>query len=267
MKKILYSAMMVCGVLACTPDRDYETAYRKYVGINTTALKATAIPEDGGGKFEIDVAYGEPDPTGKKPGISVSYEITGGTYGTDYTLEGGSGAKGTIQIPEGEAGKTFGKLFIKPIADEISEADVKLTVTLTSGPEGVSVGYPYVKSVDLVIQNDDCDYEAESWAGTFAATEVYATGDPYGPYDIDLVQDAGDPNKFVFDDFWDSGITAYVVFDPNSRAVTFPTQDDGDGGTISGTGSYLQCAGTFKIDVTYVTGGKTYTWSYEFEKE
>lgn len=83
MKKIVYSALIFLGVLACTPDKDYEGAYRKYVGINTTALgdaqsvNVWAVPEDDGTPFVITLAYGEPDPSGSKSAVSVSYEITG----------------------------------------------------------------------------------------------------------------------------------------------------------------------------------------------
>jgi hypothetical protein len=108
-----------------------------------------------------------------------------------------------------------------------------------------------------------CDYDASTWEGDYSALEDYGDGDTYGPYDVTFVQDGTDPNKFIFDNFWDSGITAYVIFNPNSNTITFPDQDDGDGEAISGSGTYEQCTNTFTITTEYAG----YTFEYVFTKQ
>lgn len=111
---------------------------------------------------------------------------------------------------------------------------------------------------------DFCSYDNSSWAGTYAATEVYSNS-AYGPYNVKFTKDPDDPNRFNMTNFWDSGISAYVVFkdsenDPDKQIVEFPEQDDGDGGTIEGTGTYDECKKTFKIQTKYAG----YEWRYEF---
>lgn len=111
---------------------------------------------------------------------------------------------------------------------------------------------------------DYCPYSGD-WSGVFSATEVYSDG-AYGPYDITLKPVAGSANTYSFDNFWDSGIDAYIVFtpstNPNDAIVLFPSQDDGDGKTISSTsGSYNECTRTFKIQTQYAG----YDWRYEFK--
>jgi hypothetical protein len=112
-----------------------------------------------------------------------------------------------------------------------------------------------------------CVYDNTFWAGTYTANEVYSNS-AYGPYDITFVQDPVDKNKFTTNNFWDSGITAYIVFspsidDPDQQEVTFPEQDDGDGNIITGTGRYDQCTGVVKIQTNYLG----YDWRYEFTKQ
>ena len=112
---------------------------------------------------------------------------------------------------------------------------------------------------------DFCPYEA-TWSGAYSATEIYAAG-VYGPYDVTFVQDAGDPNKYTFDNFWDYGLSASVVFsptadDPDAQFVTFPEQTV-DGVKLTGTGTYDQCLGVFKIQTVYGSD----EWRYEFKKQ
>src|SRR5688572_5303447 len=112
---------------------------------------------------------------------------------------------------------------------------------------------------------DFCPYEA-TWAGTYTANEIYASS-VYGPYNVTFTQDPGDPNRYNFTNFWDYGLPAYVVFtptadDPDGQIVDFPEQIV-DGETLTGTGTYDQCLGTFKIQTNYAGSD----WRYEFKKQ
>ena len=112
---------------------------------------------------------------------------------------------------------------------------------------------------------DFCPYVAD-WAGTYTANEVYASS-VYGPYNVTFQQDPGNPNKYTFGNFWDYGLPAYVVFtptsdDPDGQIVEFPEQEV-DGETLTGTGTYDQCLGVFKIQTNYAGSD----WRYEFKKQ
>jgi len=112
---------------------------------------------------------------------------------------------------------------------------------------------------------DFCPYEA-NWAGTYTANEIYASS-VYGPYNVTFTKDVNNPNRYNFTNFWDYGLPAYVVFtptadDPDGQIVEFPEQVV-DGETLTGTGTYDQCLGTFKIQTTYAGS----EWRYEFKKQ
>lgn len=261
MKKIIYGlAALALVVLSCN-DEDYNSAFREYAGIRTTGLP-TIVDEDSDASVEIPVYYG--GTFSNQTPFTVSYTVSGGAYGVNYTIEGGTSASGQVTIAPGETGKeAFGTIRIKTVPnDDPNTGNVVLTITLSGTSNGINVGYPYKQSYVLTIREDDCAYDASAWAGDFSALEDYGDGNPYGPYDVTFVQDETDPNKFTFSDFWDSGITAYVIFDPNSKKITFPDQDDGDGEAITGEGTYSQCSKSFTITTHYAG----YTWNYVFEK-
>lgn len=124
--------------------------------------------------------------------------------------------------------------------------------------------YPAMKLTWTI--TDYCSY-TPTWSGTYESLEVYSNG-VYGPYDLVLTQDAGDPNRYNMTNFWDSGIAAYVVFtpstNPSTQVVKFPDQTDGGGKSIkSTTGTYDECTKTFKIQTQYDGSD----WRYEFKKK
>jgi len=125
--------------------------------------------------------------------------------------------------------------------------------------------YPAQKLTYTV--TDFCPYEP-NWAGAYTANEIYDAG-VYGPYTLTLTQDGADPNKYTFPNFWDSGaaLVATVIFtptadDPAGQIVEFPDQTVG-GVALSGSGTYDQCLGVFKIQTTYGDD----EWRYEFKKQ
>jgi len=124
--------------------------------------------------------------------------------------------------------------------------------------------YPAQKLVYTV--TDYCPYVENSWAVTYAATEVYA-GSAYGPYNLGFSKTG--PNTFTTNNFWDDGGTAYMVFtpstDPKTQNVSFPAQNvPGSGGDIlaGSTGTYDQCTGIINIKLEYKIGATTYAFRY-----
>jgi hypothetical protein len=257
MKKIFYSAALVLALAACS-DEDYNSAFREYAGIKTTGIPTAPVAE--GTKVVVTVGYG--GQVTNATSRTISYKITGGEYGTDYTVVGGTGATGTVTIPEGPTKDAKVTFEVQSLHDFIEEDDITLTIEITDAA-GLQIGYPYQPKVKVTFLDDDCTFDEETWKGTFSALEDYATGSDYGPYDVTFEQDAVDPNKYIFHKFWDSGITAYIIFDPNSNVVTFPAQDDGDGTAITGSGTYNQCSKTMVISTQYAG----YSWQYRFTKK
>ena len=162
------------------------------------------------------------------------------------------------------------------------ESDLNLTDgSVVPAAEIVAAGlfqsnqfYPAQKLTYTV--TDYCTYEAAAWLGLFEASEARST--VYGPYDITLAQDPTDPNQFILSNFYDCGeTTRYVKFTASTNAgnqiVEFPSQTTAEG-TVSGTGVYNQCLGTFSIDVKYVYtdascngSAGTDNFRYDFKKK
>jgi hypothetical protein len=120
-----------------------------------------------------------------------------------------------------------------------------------------------VKIVDVL-----CNYSAASWKGVWKGDEVGAC---CGGMDLNnITQDPSNPNKFIMDNFWGDGVNAYILLSPSTtywdQIVTLPSQTTSEGGKASGTGTYDQCRGTFTINTTYVIGGKSYNWQYNFHR-
>ncbi len=144
--------------------------------------------------------------------------------------------------------------------------------------------YPAMKLTWTV--TDYCPFIAGSWTGSWIGTEVFASSS--GDDDIQLFQDATNPNKYVISNFWGLAgcggptLTAFIIFspstNPSTQTLTMPSQSDGQStaGTISGTaGKYNQCTQTFSVQVTYVqnvnftscqTPAGTYKWRYDFHR-
>ena len=119
------------------------------------------------------------------------------------------------------------------------------------------------KVVDL-----HCPFKSASWIGKWGGDEVGACCSGTDKNNIRV--DASNPNKFIMDNFWGDGVDAYFLMKTSTTAydqvVTIPTQTTSEGGVASGTGTYDQCRGTFTINTTYVIGGDTYNWQYNFHR-
>lgn len=87
---------------------------------------------------------------------------------------------------------------------------------------------------------------------------------PYGPYHVEFERDETDPNKYWTDNFWDSGLPAYIVYDPATHTVSFPTQTplaNFPTRIITSTPATVdQCNRSFTIRTSY----RGFTWDYVF---
>lgn len=122
---------------------------------------------------------------------------------------------------------------------------------------------------------DYCSYVESFWAGNYNSTENRTT--VYGPYQVSL-SSSGTANRFNITNFYDcADNTYYLQFqsstNPATQVVTFPSQTTVNG-TLSGTGTYNQCLGTFSIQTTYVSSAAscngsvvTDVFRYDFAKK
>lgn len=156
MKKYIGIIAAAFLAYACA-DHDYETAFQDYVGINTAGLKD--FPENAG-SIKIPVIFGG-EPTNSSA-FNVTYEVTGGTYGVDYTVDGGNGASGTVSFPAGALkDNAIQYITVRGVPDFDVEDDVPLTITLKSSDRQMRVGYPYKDTFSFVITDDDCPFDFE----------------------------------------------------------------------------------------------------------
>jgi hypothetical protein len=133
--------------------------------------------------------------------------------------------------------------------------------------DGVDVGgNPFHTLTILSNCEDIVGLEPDYFAGDYDALEDYGAGGTYGPYDVTLVQDEDDPNRFDFDNFYDAGYDAYIVFDIANGTVSFPNQNVGGDATnpaiTDSSGTFDLCDGTLTINLTYDGG----PWVYRFTK-
>lgn len=108
--------------------------------------------------------------------------------------------------------------------------------------------------------SDGGGWALADFAGEWDAVEDYGAS-TYGPYEIELVQDDSNPNRFDFDNFYDSGLDAYMIFDLASGTVFFPNQTPSTALTAS-SGTFNLCEGTLTINLNYDGGN----WVYRFTK-
>jgi hypothetical protein len=249
MKNLIYIIALSVLISGCLPDRDFPDHNLEYVGIPLQGVTNTVL-EDSPSPLSVPVVFG--GALQNEQSFTVNYSVTGGVYGTDYTIVDGASANGTVTIPSGVTGTVArATIQIQPIANSTTNSNKVLTVTLLETSAGVSVGYPQRATINITILDDDCDFVRDEFTGSF---EVDEPG--YGTYNVNLSADPDNPNGVISDNFWDfSGIVKYS-FDPASNVLTLPTQTVEMGGisyTVSqGTGNstYNDCNITFVVPYT-----------------
>jgi hypothetical protein len=118
---------------------------------------------------------------------------------------------------------------------------------------------------DLVVTlADACEGDISDVAGTYTAVEDYGEDGTYGPYDLVLTQDPDNESIFWLDNFYDSGIEAYLEFNAETGTVSFPDQD-ADGDITESIGTFRWCEGAKQMIIElHYDGG---TWHYRLDKQ
>lgn len=196
---------------------------------------------------------------------TITIPLRGGSVSADDVIFGGTAIENTDYTLAG-----------------VTDEGVQITITndgLLEENETIRVQIPgegnVIHTVTILCDGGDSGgFAVADFAGAWVATEDYHDGAPYSAagYAPVFVQDAGNVNRFNFNDFWDSGATytAYVVFDLAAGSVSFPNQTVGTNlGTISGSsGTFDLCTNTLTIDLIYHHNANNtdYEFTYIFQK-
>lgn len=200
--------------------------------------------------------------------ISSVYEEIDGTATITIPVRGGSLSESDISFTgtatEGEdfelVGVTAEGVQISVIDDSDYEPSVETikVVIPTSGNN--------VHTINIISNCEDQDgLDINAYMeGDWAALEYYG-GPSYGPYTIHLFQDETDPNKYAFDNLYDSGCDAYMIFDFGAGTVYFPDQDPCGVPLTNSSGTFTLdlCDQTTMSIMLNFDGGD---WEYRFTK-
>ena len=240
--KILRSTLWIIGfsIVLGACDRDSESQYTFTSSVN---LLGSSIEKD----IQSTQLYFSTD--------------NGKTYGTNPGLK--VGQKYIVKVMDNSSsdfltGKNFFSLDWSASNPKPENASADSATFTLAGSNSV-----VAKVVDK-----HCTFDPKFWTGVWKGDEV---GPGVGGTDINnFRQDAANPNKLIMDNYFGDGVDAYIIFQPSTTAydqtLTMPTQNTSEGGVASGTGTYDQCRGKYTINTTYVIGGSTYKWAYNFHK-
>ncbi|MBX2901786.1 MAG: hypothetical protein KF775_19205 [Cyclobacteriaceae bacterium] len=184
---------------------------------------------------------------GSVSGISVRFGGTA-TEGQDFQLIGITSAGVEIRL----------------IDDNVYEDPETIRIQLVS--EGTALGGNIFHTINIISNCEDTEGLAMSaFVGSYAATEKYGPTPAswYGPYNVTLTQDTENPNILRFNNFYDSGCNAYMLFNINAGTVSFPNQNACGMPITNSTGTFDLCNGTvLNINLNFDGGN----WLYTFRK-
>lgn len=205
--------------------------------------------------------------------IPFGVKILGGPASSDVNVTLNIGANSTVSSAQVKlssstitikAGTVQGNILltVDPNAFELSPDTLKLFLSMT-GDNLASFGsnstFNFVYNV--------CPFDIINFVGGFKCDE---TG--YMVYDVTFSLDPNVPNRILNSNFWDwpgPGATLYYDFSGDAnQTITIPDQPfvfgDGTEGSVSGTGTYDACTGTFTCDYDVIYGGTDYPTHHEF---
>jgi hypothetical protein len=249
--KLLYTFCVLAASLVlfqgCINDESVPSGDS---GISFTRTSTNYFEADGEGMVEI--------PVEASSGVEFAYEGSA-TLDADYEV----------------VGFTNGILTLNILDDDDLEQIEEIRIEILEANGGV--GNNNFHTVKIVSNCADTENPYLAYfAGDWNATEFYCglgvtTGAcDYGPYLVHLVQDEEQPNKFLLDDFYDSGYDVYMVFDAANGTVHFPDQDAGGDPTdpeiTASTGTYTldDCSGNTTLVISINYDGAD--WVYRFAK-
>lgn len=208
----------------------------------------------------ISSSYDEADGTG-----TVTVPLRGSADASSYDFEfGGTATEGEDYEVLGVTGEGFQ---ISIIDDNEAEPNETIRVRMIS--PNLNLNGNAIHTVNIESNCEDTNAsDLTFFRGNWSAIEKYGPTEDawYGPYDILLLQDATDPNMFHFDNFYDSGCDAYMIFDLAAGTVHFPDQAPCANGKpltlSSGTVTMNPCHNELTINLNYDGGD----WVYSFTK-
>jgi hypothetical protein len=193
--------------------------------------------------------------------VSAKYANTGNDASGTFSIIGATEPnKITIPIDRSSA-----KIKLRTIDNNGSDGAKRVTFTITSTSDAtLNLGYPgpdgLKKSINVVIQDDDCTFDINNFLGDYSAKE---TG--FGAYNVKVTQDNAVTNGIRIEDFYGfssfAGFTAIVkgTFDPATGVFEIPDQPllISTGGQLSiggdparvksvNSGVFLSCTGVFQ---------------------
>lgn len=267
MKKYIYVLMIFVG-FACTPDNDYRSAKYHWVGIRSQDVP-TVMSEGSIEGISIPVVFG--GEISNSSAFTVNYTVTGGTYGEDYTIVGGSSANGQVSVATGAAGTdAVGTIQIVPVNDFETEENVGLTVTLGEASNGATVGFPLKNSFSLTLQDDDCPFD---FIGQLEGVDGFMDGLSYDcPANVTIALVSGTDytidglNSDFILNIWGEEVQTSVPVEATitaGGAITIPQQFifttlyNGDlyDYDIVGSGQVNRCSGNVEINYEMIQDG------------
>ena len=245
-KNILFYFLSLAVAIMFSACDDDEPTERT----GTTFVKTASSFAEGSGNGTVQIEVDGSDD------VEFTYRGTA-TEGEDFTVGGYSNGILTLNL----------------IDDTDWEKNETIIVRIASGDVGrIPTHTVYISSNCEDTDNLDPSFFEGDWSATewYCGVGVTTSTCDYGPYDIHLVQDTTDPNKFHFDNFYDSGYDVYMVFDMAAGTVKFPDQnavgDASNPGITASSGTYSLdlCEGVnvLTINLTYDGGA----WDYTFVK-
>ena len=216
-----------------------------------------ACDEDESGTIEFQQVYSSYDEANGTGTVTIPVRKSGSVSEADVNFIFGGTAT------EGEDFEFIGLsdegVQISVIDDDTYEPAETLTIRMEGAVGGNQI---YELTILSDCDYDPGDFDTEFWDGEMNALEDYGSG-TYGPYHVTLVQSDTNPNRYDFDNFYDSGYDAYIEFDVANGTVKFPDgQTPGGKPLTNSSGTFDQCLGVLTINLNYDGGD----WVYRFTR-
>jgi hypothetical protein len=238
-----------------------------YLSIVGMGLTFTACSEDEGGGTPLTGAYFER--------TASSYIEGDGNATHEIAVLGFKGSESDIEFSfagtatEGEdydvVGFSNGVLTLTLLDDNLFENNETIRIQIVDAKGGVGRTRFHLVNLSSPECTDNVGLDVSYFAGHWDALEDYGGGSTYGPYEIELIQDSEDPNVFHFDNLYDSGCDAYMVFDMEAGTVYFPDQAPCGVDLTNSSGTFnidLCNQSTLTINLNFDGGD----WIYRFTK-
>lgn len=139
------------------------------------------------------------------------------------------------------------------------------TIRITMVVPGQTITGNAIHTVTIIGDcNDTGNLGAAYFEGKWSAEEDYGSTH-WGPYEINFEVDPANPNRLWVDNFWDSGLSAYIDVDVAARTVHFPNQSTGGFPISNSTGTF--CADDEQLTISLLYRNGTANWTYHFTRD